>query len=351
MMMMGMGFMGFLSVATSLVSLVYKDSLCVNYPSLSFLCSTTPAPIVATSAPSVQTPAPTTTAAAATSGGTGGGGSQKRFSPYVLLNTSSIGLIGAKSKWTTLAFVVGYANEKIQWDAGTVDAAKLKARIAWAKKNGGGVIVSFGGQGAGIKGTKYLSELAGKYMDPVKLADAYGAIATTLQSTWLDFDVEGGALKDTAAIDRRNKALAILQKKRPELRISFTVPVGLSGLNAATKSMFTKVKGAGVRIDLVNIMCMYFTKSKAVMSTATLKAVKAATPFITSLGAKIGVTPQIGVNPDKPYTHENFTTTDATKLLTAMKSNGNVMLLSYWSLNNDVAKHKGAFAAIFKSYP
>ena len=346
-MMMGMGFMGFVSVSISLATMAYKDTLCLNYPALSFLCPTPPtsAPVIITT--TSDTPAPTT---AAVSGGAAGSLSQKRFSPYVLLNNSSIGLIGSKSKWTTLAFVVGYSNNKIQWDAGAVDATKLKARIAGAKKNGGGVIVSFGGQSAGAKGTKYLSELAGKYTDPVKLADAYGAVATALQSTWLDFDVEEGALKDTSGIDRRNKALAILQKKRPELRISFTVPVGLSGLDAQTKNMLTKVKSAGVRIDLVNIMCMYFTPSKMVMNTAVIKAVTASKTYIKSLGAKIGVTPQIGVNPDKPYTHENFTTADATKLVTAMKANGDVMLLSYWSLNNDVSKHKGAFATAFKMF-
>ena len=347
-MMMGMGFFGLMSVASSVGVLLYKDTLCVNYPSLSFLCSTSTTPPAAAS--QTDTAVPVTTAAATPGGSSGAGTLLRRFSPYVLLNNSSIGLIGSRSKWTTLAFVVGYSNNKIQWDAGAVDAAKLKARIALSKKNGGGVIVSFGGQSAGTKGTKYLSELAGKYTDPTKLASAYEAVATALQSTWLDFDVEGGALKDTSGIDRRNKALAILQKKRSDIRISFTVPVGLTGLETQTKAMLTKVKNAGVKIDLVNLMCMYFTNSKTVMSTATIKTVTAAKPFIKSLGAKVGVTPQIGVNPDKPYTHENFTTTDATKVVTAMKADGEVALLSYWSLNNDVTKHKGTFATAFKAF-
>lgn len=346
-MMMGMGFLGFMSVASSLATLVYKDTLCQNYPALSFLCSTTPTTAPATSETSAPTTAPTT---AATTGGSNNGSIAKRFSPYLLLNNSSVGLVGTKSRWTTLAFVVGYANNKIQWDAGAVDMTNLKAKIDAAKKNGGGVIVSFGGQGAGAKGTKNVSELAGKYADPVKLADAYGAIATALQSTWLDFDVEGAALKDTAAIDRRNKALALLQKKRTDIRISFTVPVGLGGLDAPTKAMLSKAKRAGVKINLVNIMAMYFTKSKTVMSTATTKATAASKAFIKSLGAKVGVTPQIGVNPDKPYTHENFTTSDASKVVSALKSDADVALLSFWSLNNDVSKHSGAFTKIFKSF-
>lgn len=342
MMMMGMGFLGFMSVTSSLVTLMYKDTLCQSYPALSFLCPVTPTTAPAIAETSAPTTAPATTAA--TTGGSNTGSLRKRFSPYLLLNNSSLGLIGTKSRWTTLAFVVGYANNKIQWDAGAVDMTNLKAKITAANKNGGGVIVSFGGQGAGAKGTRFLSELAGKYADPVKLADAYGAIATALQSTWLDFDVEGAALKDSAAIDRRNKAIALLQKKRTDIRISFTVPTGLSGLDAPTKAMLSKAKNAGVKIDLVNIMAMYFINSKTVMSTATTKATAASKPFIKSLGAKVGVTSQIGVNP------ENFTTSDASKVVTALKSDGDVALLSFWSLNNDVAKHKGAFTKAFKAY-
>ena len=347
--MMGMGFMGLVSAGASIATIVYKDTLCQKYPSLSFLCSApaTSAPATVTS----TTPDPTTAAATTTTGGTGAGSiTGKRFSPYLLLNNASVNLVGTKHPLTTLAFVVGYSNGKIQWDAGAVDMTNLKSKITAAKKNGGGVIVSFGGQGAGVKGTKYLSELAGKYMDPVKLADAYGAIATALQSTWLDFDVEGGALKDTSSIDRRNKALVLLQKKRTDLRVSFTVPVGLHGLDTQTKNMLNKVKNAGVKIDLVNIMAMYFTKSKTSMSAATITAAKASKPFITSLGAKVGVTPQIGKNPDKPYTYENFTTADAAKVVTAFKADGDVALLSFWSLNNDVGKYKGAFTKAFKAY-
>ena len=342
-MVLGMGFLGFVSMASSLATFLYKDTLCKNYTSLSFLCGTDP-----TSAPTVITPtdAPTTGPAS----GATGLSVQKRFSPYVLLDNASVDLIGTKSKWTTLAFVVGYSNGKIQWDAGVVDVTKLKAKIAAAKKLGGGVIVSLGGKSAGDKGTKYLSELAGKYTDPTKLADAYGAIATALQSVWLDFDVEGEALKDKSAIDRRNKALVVLQKKRPDIRISFTVPVNLSGLDTPTKSLLSGVKKAGVRIDVVNIMAMYFTNTRTIMSAATTKALTAAKPFIKSLGAKIGVTPQIGANPDKPYTHENFTIADATKVVTSLKADGDVALLSFWSLNSDSSKYKGAYAKAFKAY-
>lgn len=353
--MIGAGFLGMVSIASSAGVYFYRDTICSKYPTLSLLClPVTSPPTDPPSATATDTPTPTpTTTGGGTNSGSSGNTLAKRFSPYVLLNNGTLGLVGTKTKWTTLAFVIGYSNGKIQWDAGAVDVNKLKVKIDAIKKTGGGVIVSFGGQGAGAKGTKYLSELAGKYTDPQKLSDAYRAIADALGSTWLDFDIEGAAMKDTASIDRRNKALYLLQKKRSDIRISFTVPVGLGGLSTETKSMLNKVKAAGVKIDLVNIMTMYFTtptSAKPSMSAAVLKAVSAAKPFVASLGAKLGVTPQIGKNPDKPYTHEHFTTGDASRVIDSAKKDSSIALVSFWSLNDDSSKHKGAYTNAFKNY-
>ena len=86
------------------------------------------------------------------------------------------------------------------------------------------------------------------------------------------------------------------------------------------------------------------------MADATMTALAAAKPFVKSLGAKIGITPQIGKNPDAPYTYENFTTTDATTLVGKVKSDSDVQRLAFWSLNNDVTKLKSAFAPKFQAY-
>jgi chitinase len=274
----------------------------------------------------------------------------KRFAPYLLLTKNATGLVGTKSKWTTLAFVVGYANSTITWDSGGVDLKKLNAAISNVKAKGGGVIVSFGGASAGKKGSKYFAELAGKYTDPAKLADAYIAVAAKLQSTWLDFDVEIDAVKDPASVDRRHKAIAILQQKRPDIRVSFTVPVETTGFDADTYAMLMKANAAGVRIDVVNLMVMYFTSTKTSMSAATAQAVKAARPFITSLGARIGITPQIGKNPSKKYAHEDFTLADAAAVVSSSKPETDVAVVSFWSLNNDTTKYKGAYAKTFAAF-
>ena len=339
---LGMGMLGMASSISAAFVFLNKDTLFKKSETSASTATTTTTTTITTTPPagsSSPTPVPRP-----------GIVTDKRFSPYVLMTKTSTGLVGTKTKWTTLAFVVGYANSTIAWDAGAIDVKKLNAAISKVKGTGGGVIVSFGGASAGKKGSKYFAELAGKYTDPTKLADAYIAVATKLQSTWLDFDVEVDAVKDAASIDRRHKAIAILQQKRPDLRVSFTVPVETTGLDADTTSMLMKANAAGVRIDVVNVMAMYFTSSKTSMSTATAQAVTAARPFITGLGARIGITPQIGKNPSKQYAHEEFTLADAAAVVTSAKPETDVAVVSFWSLNNDTTKHKGAYVKTFSAF-
>lgn len=343
--LLGVGVMSCASMISSALVFANKNSVCLSHPTFP-ICpkadsTTTSAPVIGTG----STPA----AAASSASSLTSLVTDKRVAPYAMINTKSIGLLG-KSKWMTLAFAVGYDNGKIVWDAGAVDMKKLNTAITAAKARGGGVILSFGGATAGTRGTKNFGELAGRITDPQKLADAYTAVAKAVQCTWLDFDVEKDAVKETASVDRRNKAIAILQKSRPDMRVSFTVPVELNGIDADAKSMLTKAKAAGVRIDVVNLMTMYFTSSKTSMSGAVAKAVQAARPFITSLGARIGITPQIGKNPDKPYTYENFTLADAAAVVTSSKPESDVAMLSYWSFNADVTKYKGAYAKAFSGF-
>lgn len=337
---------------SSLISLgmfMYKDSICENNPTFPLLCTVAP-----TEAPVTGGVTETATASAAPAGGVGAPGASlgKRFAPYLLLTNATISYIGTKSKWTTLAFVTGLSTDgkKLIWDSGATDITSIKAKVAAAKKAGFGVIVSFGGSSAGKKSSSRFAELAGKYTDTTKLADHYIYVADTVGTTWLDFDVEEAAITDSTTIDRRNKALAIMQKKRPDLRVSFTVPVLTSGLETATKNMLTKAKNAGVKITCVNLMVMYFTKSKVDMADAAWKAMTASKPFIKLLDAKIGLTPLIGKNPDKPYTHETFTVANAKALYEKAKKDDDVIWLGMWSLNADVKSHGNKYAAEFKYF-
>jgi hypothetical protein len=67
--------------------------------------------------------------------------------------------------------------------------------------------------------------------------------------SWLDFDIEGNALLDYAANDRRNAAIAAMQRNNPFLRISYTLPVETYGLLEDGLKILVSAKNAGVRVD------------------------------------------------------------------------------------------------------
>jgi chitinase len=339
----GMGLM--VSFAVSAGTYYYRDTLCRDYKLLCPVAPTSPPPAwttVAVTDTTTSTPGPA-------AGSVGSGRLAARtFSPYLMLTPTTVSFIG-KSRWTTLAFVMGFSNGKIVWDAGNPSTSAIKLKADAAKKTGGGVIVSFGGQTAGKSpGKKGFAELAGSYTDAAKLAAAYISIADSLGSTWLDFDVEGKALTDAKSVNIRAQALKALQVKRPDIIVQFTVPVGLHGLDSTTKSFLSNVKSTGVKIHLVNIMTMYMIKTKTKMSDACMKAAAAAKPFIDTLGAKIGITPQLGKNPDKPYTAENFTSVDADRLVSAAKKAGYVTFVGFWEMS--MKDKAGTFAKKFKVF-
>jgi hypothetical protein len=339
----GMGLM--ISFAVSAATYYYRDTICRDYKQLCPAAPTSPPP-----AWTVAAVADTTTSTPGPAAGSVGSGrlAARTFSPYLMLTPTTVSFIG-KSRWTTLAFVMGYSNGKIVWDAGNPSTSAIKLKADAAIKAGGGVIVSFGGQSAGKSpGKKGFAELAGSFTDAAKLAATYISIADSLGSTWLDFDVEGKSLTDAKSVNIRAQALKALQLKRPDIIVQFTVPVGLNGLDSTTKAFLSNVKSTGVKIHVVNLMTMYMTKTKTKMSGACIKAADAAKPFIDTLGAKIGITPQLGKNPDKPYTAENFTSADADRLVSAAKKAGYVTFLGFWEMS--MKDKAGTFANKFKVF-
>lgn len=98
----------------------------------------------------------------------------------------------------------------------------VAAQIGSLRAKGGDVRVSFGGASG--------SELATTCSSADALAAAYGKVVDAYKLTKVDFDVEGGALPNTAANTRRAQAIAKLQAQHPGLDVSFTLPVMPEGL-------------------------------------------------------------------------------------------------------------------------
>jgi chitinase len=216
----------------------------------------------------------------------------------------------------------------------------LDSRIAEVRSRGGNVIVSFGGQAN--------SELATTCSSVSKLTLAYSQVISRYGITTLDFDIEGTALDNTAAIERRAAALATLQRqakaKGKTLNVWLTLPVTTDGLAPDALSLVTSTLKAGVQVAGVNVMAMDFGTSQRNMGTAVLNALTATHGQLDAvyhrfgLGAdpatawnRMGVTVMIGQN---DTAGENFTVGNARTLVTFARAH-HLRRISMWSLNRD----------------
>ncbi|MFG2679154.1 cellulose binding domain-containing protein [Streptomyces sp. NPDC048392] len=279
------------------------------------------------------TPAPTSTPGNGTAAGAG-------FAPYVdtslypafdlLANAEATGV-----KDYTLAFVTDGGGCTPKW-GGVTDLGNdaVAGQIGALRDRGGDVRVSFGGASGSELGTTCTSADA--------LTAAYGKVVDAYRLTKVDFDVEGGALPDTAANTRRARAIAALQKQHPGLDVSFTLPVMPEGLTQAGVDLLADAKRNGVDVDTVNIMAMdYGPAYSADMGTYAEQAATATQAQIKGvLGLSDGdawktvaVTPMIGVN---DVASEVFRVEDAAQLVEFAKSKG-LGGLSMWSSTRDKA--------------
>ncbi|MDH6518859.1 hypothetical protein M2163_004155 [Streptomyces sp. SAI-135] len=297
---------------------------------------------------STTTPTPTPTATATptaspsqstgTGTGTGTGNATAGFAPYV--DTSlypAFDLLAAADatgvKNYNLAFVTDGGGCTPKW-GGVSDLANdaVAAQIGALRAKGGDVRVSFGGASG--------SELATTCSSADALAAAYGKVVDAYGLTKVDFDVEGGALPNTAANTRRAQAIAKIQQNHPGLDVSFTLPVMPEGLTQDGVNLLANAKSNGVGIDTVNIMAMDYGASYSgdmgtyaeQAATATQAQVKSVLGLSDSAAWKaVGVTPMIGVN---DVASEIFKVEDATQLVAFAKAKG-LGPLSMWSATRD----------------
>jgi chitinase len=262
--------------------------------------------------------------------------------PYVETWGSTSAMANAQSatglKYYTLAFVIDGGGCNATWNGDTsIDNAGWETAINNLRASGGDVLVSFGG----ASGTE-LGQACGSVST---LQAQYKRVIDTLNLTRVDLDIEGAALDDTAANDRRNQALAALQQQYASagkhLAVDYTLPVDPSGLLSNSLSLLNNAKSRGVDVSVVNIMTMDYG-SPMDMGQA---AVNAANALHTQLGqiwtgkssdqlwAMEGNTPMIGVN---DTTSEVFSTGNASTLESFAASHG-IQLLAYWALGRDKA--------------
>ncbi len=201
------------------------------------------------------------------------------------------------------------------------------------RKRGGDVIVSFGGEAG--------KDLALVETDLGKLEAEYQSVIDQYKFTWLDFDIEGKQLEDDAANERRNNALAALQKKNPALMVSFTLPVDPNGISKHSRDMLKDAVSKGVKVKSANVMTMYFgpqfTTGKELSDVCIASAEKAHEQCQKiDPNMQIGLTPMIGKGGDKGS--EVFDLKQANALYQWAKDKPWVCSLGFWCSNRDSGK-------------
>jgi chitodextrinase len=267
----------------------------------------------------------------------------------------------------TLAFIVDSGGCTASWAGTTPLSSNLYVSdIAALRAKGGDVIVSFGGAAG--------SELALDCTSAAALQAQYQTVINQYKLKRIDFDIEGGAISNTASIALRNQVIVSLQAANPGLQVSFTLPVLPTGLLANAVALLQDAIAKGVNIATVNVMAMDFGSAldnngqmglDALYSGwSTMAQLEKLLPAKThaQIAAITGVTVMIGMNDN---TSEVFHLTDIQPWVSNALSNG-IGFLSFWSATRDkactgpttpaqgdcssVAQNPLAYSAGFKSF-
>jgi chitinase len=272
------------------------------------------------------------------------------FSPYIDMAMSQDDDLVAISQASgiqnfTLAFMLG-SSQGIGWqgqgaitDDTLANGSTILQQVQAIQAMGGNVTISFGGAAG--------QEAALTAPSAATLQAEYQSVIDRYQVNAIDFDIEGAAELDQRSLHLRDQAIVGLQAANPELKVSFTVPVLPTGLDASGLNVLQTAKNDGVRIDVVNVMAMDYGQgvdNNGQMGQDAISAAIATERQLADIGlvAKIGVTPMIGVN---DVTSEVFTPADAQSLVDYAKTDSQLALLSMWSVARDNGSGAGSHAA------
>jgi hypothetical protein len=252
------------------------------------------------------------------------------------------------ARYFTMAFLqtLGKSSCTLAWNgdkARTIASDAYMGDIAGLRALGGDIIPSFGGWSADQGGT----EIGDSCKDVNTIAAAYEAVVMKYDVSRLDMDIEGRSLTKTDGIDRRNKAIKILQdwaaaQRRP-LTISWTLPTTRNGLEASGLAVLKNALANQVRIDVVTPMVFdYYDRASLDMGDSAISAVQGLHGQLAGLFPSTtpeqlwpmeGATIMNGLD-DYPRKTESTSVQDAQQLLAFAKANG-MSILSMWAIQRD----------------
>lgn len=275
------------------------------------------------------------------------------YAPYFEMWTSdSMSAIAQASgaKYLTLAFLetTGKTSCTLAWNGSrtqTVAAGTFLTDIQAVRSIGGDVIPSFGGWSADQGGT----EIGDSCKNPASIATAYEQVITTYDVTRLDLDIEGRSLTKADGIDRRNKAIKLLQDwaaaNGRTVQIQYTLPTSRTGLEASGLAVLQNAVANGVRVDVVNPMVFdYYDRAGLDMGDSAITALRGihaqlATLYSSKTSAQIwamqGATIMNGLD-DYPRKTESTSVPDAQQLVAfATDAATRMSTLSMWAIQRD----------------
>jgi len=253
------------------------------------------------------------------------------------------------SKYFTLAFLetLNKRSCTLAWNGSssqTVASGRYLSDIAALRAAGGDVILSLGGWSADQGGT----EIADSCTNVSQIAAAYEQAITTYDVSRLDMDVEGRSLTNTAGINRRNQAIAMVESwaaanGRP-LQFSYTIPTSASGLESTGVAILQNAVADGASIDTVNIMAFDYydhvttqmgaaAESAATGAVSQLHSIYGSSKTTAQLWGMMGITLMNGID-DYPKKTEVTTVADAKNVEAFAQSKG-LNTLSIWAIQRD----------------
>ncbi|MGX4690495.1 chitinase [Streptomyces sp. JNUCC 63] len=263
------------------------------------------------------------------------------YAPYVSATTASGSDSAGSPETYNLAFVISDGDGCApKWDGMyALDNAEVASRISRLKKSGGTLRVSFGGADG--------KELAATCENVSALADAYGKALDAVGSAQADFDIEGDELTDSASVALRSRAIARLQKERPGLEVTFTLPVMPSGLDSHGLALLESANQHDVQVSTVNLMTMNYAESHTGdMGDYAITAAEAAHTQLkkvfalsdTAAWRGMALTSMIGAN---DIAGETFTLSDAAQVRSFAEKK-RIAWVSMWSAFRDQQCEKGS---------
>jgi Glycosyl hydrolases family 18 len=274
------------------------------------------------------------------------------FQAYTDANPATVSR-DSGAKYLTMAFLqtAETGSCTILWNGDTtkpVAHSTFGPQIAQIRAHGGDVIPSFGGFSADDTAT----EIADSCPSVTKIADAYEKVITTYDVTRLDMDVEDNSLTNLAGVDRRNKAIHLVEQWAARtgrtVQFVYTLPTNVAGLDDTGVQVLANAVANHARIDIVNIMTFDYyddqahemaadTKTAAGHLIATLHTLYP-DRSTTDLWHMVGITEMNGIDDygsgGETGPLEIFTLADA-HAITTWASSHHIAELSFWALGRD----------------